>query len=141
MNDKEWWEGWTCPKCGFEPDNYGAFCVHKYQRHEIDSGDKYIERYRRIKKEIPDKYNAAYEALTASGKGPKTVQAAVAYIEGGGTQDDVSKAFDTSVVAIRNMVWELIDRKAVTLEEVRENNFQNGFQQFGEKRCEGEKSV
>ena len=126
---------WVCPECGteFNQDRKSAINQHKYQRHNLDT-ESYIERYKRIKTEIPERYSEAYESITGSGRAPKTVQAAVCYIESDTTLDKAAEIFDKSSVTISKMVKELIEHDAVTLEYVRENNHDNGFQVFGEDR-------
>jgi len=133
-----------CPVCGRDFNTYRGMRVHQYAeghdrgRSEHLRTDSYIERYKRIREEIPEKYRDAYEEITGQGKSPRGFQAAVCYIESEADIETVEDAFDVCEVPIRENTHRLIDRGVVTLAEVRENNHQNGYQKFGENRVNGE---
>jgi hypothetical protein len=107
------------------------------ERNEKLQTETYIERYKRIKTEIPERYHDIYESLTGSGRSPSVFQATVCYIESEVSQSGAADIFDCTEVAIRDMVRDIIDAGVVTIEEVRENN-DDRWQRFGEKRVDGE---
>jgi transposase-like protein len=119
--------GWTCPECGreYEESQRDSAINHKYNAHNLDT-DSYIERYRRIRTEIPEKYHGAYEEITGEGKSPTVFQAAVCYIESGVSQNKASEIFGPTPVAIRQMVRRLIREGVVSLEYVQENSPRSG---------------
>ena len=129
----------VCEECGktWPAEKRVQYHNHRYRTHCLDT-ESYIERYKRIKTEIPERYRDAYENITGAGCAPKTVQAAVCYIESFATLEDAAEAFDRTPVSIRQMVYRLIDEDAVTLEYVRSNHGDARWQMFGEDRVNGE---
>ena len=116
-------------------------------RSECDTGstgrldtESYIERYKRIKEQIPERYREAFEELTGEGKSPNVFQGAILYIESEKTIIEAAELESTNETSIREMVNRLINRDVVSLEYVRRNNHDNGFQVFGEGRARGEKA-
>jgi len=130
---------WVCDKCGceYDDDRTWAISQHKYSRHNLDTGEEYIERYKRVKSEIPEQYHEAYKKLTGYGKhAPTSIQAAVCYIESGATQEIVADTFDITERTIRKTVESLIDEGAVELKYVQKNCKKTGKGEFG-KRTSG----
>ena len=97
----------------------------------------YMARLERTMRDIPDKYHEFLWEYTGEGKSPHVVQAAVTYIETKGGVKECADDFGTCHEGIKDCVEAMLDRGVVTLEEVRENNFKNGFQTFGENRSGG----
>jgi len=125
---------WNCPECGkeFEEGRRWAIYQHKYETHNLESGEEYIERYQRIKSEIPEKYRSIYEQLTGHGKrAPHSIQAAVYYIEFEINQETAAETFGVSIQTVRNAVEDLVDRGVISLEYVQENCVKDGYGQFG----------
>ena len=141
MSERFYIGGWTCPECGkeYRENQVGSIYKHKYQRHELDT-ESYINRYRRIRDEIPQKYHDAYEEITGRGKSPRGFQAAVAYIESEVSQDTIAEAFDITPVTIRNTVRDIIREGTVSLEYVQENSPDGGSKVFNGKdgQCAGQ---
>jgi len=92
-----------------------------------------IERYRRIREEIPDKYRDAYEKITGQGKSPTGFQAAVCYIESEESQAAAADAFDVSDLTIRKLTRDIIREGVVSLEYVQENSPHGGSKVFNGK--------
>jgi len=135
-----------CPICQEEFDSWHSMRVHQGSS-KCDTGstgrldtESYIERYKRIKEQIPEKYKGAFEELTGQGKSPNVFQGAILYIESEKTLKEAANLEDTCEESIRTLTNDLIDRGVVSLEYVRRNNFDNGIQVFGEGRARGEKA-
>ena len=106
-----------------------------------DSEGCYMARLERTMRDISDKYHEFLWQYTGQGKSPHVVQAAVTYIETRATLAECADDYNAAYVTISAAVNAMIDDGVVTLEEVRENNVDNGLQVFGEKRHEGNESV
>jgi len=136
-----------CPVCNRGFDTYQGMRIHQAEAgHMTDSNaridtESHIERYKRIREEIPDKYRDAYEEITGQGKPPRGFQAAVCYIESDVSQYTVEEAFDVTPVTIRDHTRRLINRGVVSLEYVQTNSPRAGtkgqFNGDGEM-CAGE---
>lgn len=121
----------TCSECGrsWPDDKLNNYQNHIYGSHNLDTAN-YLERYKRIRREIPAKYRDVYDDLTGKGKSPKAVQAAICYIESEVTQSVAADAFGVTAFAVRTHTRELVRRGVVSLEYVRENSPREGRGQF-----------
>jgi Fe-S cluster assembly scaffold protein SufB len=141
MSDPFYKGGWECPECGkaFDESQLSSIWQHKYNRHGLDT-ENYIERYRRVRQEIPEKYRGTYETVTGEGKSPAGFQAAVAYIESEVSQATIKEAFDVSEVTIREHVRRIIREGVVSLEYVQANSPHDGSKVFNGKdgMCAGQ---
>jgi len=63
----------TCPVCNQEFDGWAGMRRHQGMKGHTREGNEkldtesYIERYQRVRKEIPQKYRDAYEDITGQG--------------------------------------------------------------------------
>jgi len=130
-NGKSRGGGWTCPECGraYDEDQQSSASIHRNNAHSLDT-ESYIQRYRRAKTDIPEKYHEVYEELTGSGTPVRVVQAAVCYIESGESQSETAEEWDVSIPPLRRVVNEAIRAGAVSLDYVRENSPSSGKNQF-----------
>lgn len=55
------------------------------------------------KADLPDEWHETFDALTAQGKSPSEIKAAIEYVTTPRTQADVSQEFNVSEVTIRNL--------------------------------------
>ena len=125
----------VCPNCKKEfNDGRG---VHRHIEF-CDGVDRapYIERYKSIRENIPEKYHEVYDDLSGSGHTPRSIFAAICYIEWNETLEETSEICDTSIPTIRDKVEKLVDTGVVDLEDVREGKSKNEYQVFGHGRNE-----
>lgn len=132
----------TCCFCGDEFGSPMSLSSHLSKEHnedysKLNNGKCYIKRYRKVKREIPEKYHDAFEEMTGSGRSLLSVQAAVCYIESSVTQDMAADIFAVSDVTVRQVTRDLVDRGIVSLDYIQENCIRDGNGQFG-RRTDGE---
>jgi hypothetical protein len=103
----------VCPACKKEfDDGRGAHRHIEYCNGGINTG-AYIERYKSIRKHIPEQYHAIYDKLTGGGHTPRGVFAAIHYIESTETLEEVSGLCDTSIPTIRDKIHKLVNADVV----------------------------